>query len=51
MKSEFYLMRDTETLNNCSDQGFISPIFIPVKRNQNIKLALDSIVLNKSIHK
>ena len=40
-----------EKLNNCSDQYFISPIVITVKRDQTIKLALDSKVLNKSIHK
>ena len=38
-------------LNNCSDQYFISPIVITVKRDQTIKLALDSKALNKSIHK
>ena len=40
-----------EKLNNCSDQYFISPIVITVKRDQTIKLALDSKVLNKSMHK
>ena len=40
-----------EKLNNCSDQFFISPIVITDKRDQTIKLALDSKVLNKSIHK
>ena len=40
-----------EKLNNCSDQYFISPIVITVKRDQTIKLALDSKTLNKSIHK
>ena len=40
-----------EKLNNCSDQYFISPIVITVKRDQTIKLALDSKVLNKPIHK
>ena len=40
-----------EKLNNCSDQYFISPIVITVKRDQIIKLALDSKVLNKYIHK
>ena len=38
-------------MNNCSDQYFISPIVITVKRDQTIKLALDSKTLNKSIHK
>ena len=40
-----------EKLNNCSDQYFISPIVIIVKRDQTIKLALDSKTLNKAIHK
>ena len=40
-----------EKLNNCSDQYFISPIVITVKRDQTIKLALDSKILNKAIHK
>ena len=40
-----------EKLNNCSDQYFISPIVITVKRDQTIKLALDSKTLNESIHK
>ena len=30
-----------EKLNNCSDQNFISPIIITVKRDQTIILALD----------
>ena len=34
-----------EKLNNCSDQYFISPIVITVKRDQTIKMALDSKVL------
>ena len=40
-----------EKLNNCSNQYFISPIVITVKRDQTRKLALDSKILNKSIHK
>ena len=40
-----------EKLNNCSDQYFISPIVITAKRDQTIKLALDSKTLNKAIHK
>ena len=40
-----------EKLINCSDQNFISPIVITVKRDQTIKLALDSKTLNKAIHK
>ena len=38
-------------LNSCSDKNFISPIVIPVKRDKTAKLALDSKILNKSIHK
>ena len=40
-----------EKLNNCSDQFFISPIVITVKKDQSIKIALDSKILNKAIHK
>ena len=37
--------------NSCSDKNFISPIVITVKRDKTVKLALDSKILNKSIHK
>ena len=40
-----------EKLNNCSDQFFISPIVITVKKDQSVKIALDSKILNKAIHK
>ena len=40
-----------EKLFSCSDEHFISPIVITVKKDQSIKLALDSKVLNKAIHK
>ena len=40
-----------EKLSSCSDEHFISPIVITVKKDQSIKLALDSKVLNKAIHK
>ena len=40
-----------EKLDNCSDQFFISPIVITVKKDQSIKIALDSKILNKAIHK
>ena len=43
--------RHIEKLTNCSDQFFISPIVITVKKDQSIKIALDSKILNKSIHK
>ena len=38
-------------LSSCPDNFFISPIVVTVKKDQTIKLALDSKVLNKSIHK
>ena len=40
-----------EKLFSCSDDYLISPIVITVKKDQSIKLALDSKVLNKAIHK
>ena len=40
-----------EKLNNCSDEFFISPIVITVKKDNSIKIALDSKILNKAIHK
>ena len=40
-----------EKLSNCSDEHLISPIVITLKKDQSIKLALDSKVLNKSKHK
>ena len=38
-------------LSSCPDKYFISPIVVTVKTDQTIKLALDSKVLNKAIHK
>ena len=38
-------------LSSCPDKYFISPIVVTVKKDQTIKLALDSKVLNKTIHK
>ena len=38
-------------LHSFSDKNFISPIVIRVKRDKTVKLALDSKILNKSIHK
>ena len=38
-------------LSSCPDNYFISPIVVTVKKDQTIKLALDSKVLNKAIHK
>ena len=38
-------------LDKCSDQQFISPIVITVKKDQTVKLALDSKKINKYIHK
>ena len=40
-----------EKLTNCSDQFFISPIVITVKKDQSTKIALDSTIQNKAIHK
>ena len=40
-----------EKLQECSDKNFISPIVITVKKDKSVKLALDSKILNKSIHK
>ena len=40
-----------EKLSSCSDEHFIYPIVITLKKDQSIKLALDSKVLNKAIHK
>ena len=40
-----------EKLQECSDKNFISPIVITDKRDKSVKLALDSKVLNKAIHK
>ena len=38
-------------LSSCPDKYLISPIVVTVKKDQTIKLALDSRVLNKAIHK
>ena len=38
-------------LHKCSDKQFISPIVITVKKDQTVKLALDSNKINKYIHK
>ena len=38
-------------LSSCPDSYFISPIVVTVKKDQTIKLALDSKILNKSTHK
>ena len=38
-------------LSSCPNKYFISPIVVTVKKDQTIKLALDSKVLNKAIHK
>ena len=43
--------RRVEKLTNCLEQYFVSPIAITVKRDQTLKLALDSKTLNKSINK
>ena len=38
-------------LDKCSDKQFISPIVITFKKDQTVKLALDSKKINKYIHK
>ena len=38
-------------LDKCSDRQIISPIVITVKKDQTVKLALDSKKINKFIHK
>ena len=38
-------------LDKCSDKNFISPMVITVKRDKTIKLAMDSKIINKAIHK
>ena len=38
-------------VDNCSDQYFVSPIVISVKRDQTILLDLDSKILNKFFYK
>ena len=38
-------------LSSCPDKYFISSIVVTVKKDQTIKLALDSKVLNKAVHK
>ena len=40
-----------EKLQECSDKNFISFIVITVKKDKSVKLALDSKILNKEIHK
>ena len=38
-------------LSSCPDKYFISPIVVRVKKDQTNKLALDSKILNKAVHK
>ena len=37
--------------NSCSDNNFITPIVTTVKRDKTVKLAIDSKILNKTMHK
>ena len=37
--------------SSCPDKYFISPIFVILKKDHTIKLALDSKILSKAIHK
>ena len=41
----------SEKTSKCPDKYFISPIVVTVKKDQTIKLALDSKILNKANHK
>ena len=43
--------KQIKKLTKCSDEHFISPVVITVKSDQSIKTALDSKILNDSIHK
>ena len=45
------LLNEGHIETNCSDQFFISPLIITIKNDQSTKIALDSIILNKAIHK
>ena len=38
-------------LEKCSDEYFLSPVVITVKKNKSVKIALDSKELNHAIHK
>ena len=38
-------------LEKCSDEFYISPIVITVKKDKSIKIAMDSKTINKAIHK
>ena len=38
-------------LEKCSDEHFISPVVITVKKDKSVKIALDSKELNDAIHK
>ena len=40
-----------EKLQECSDENFLYPIVITIKKDKSVKLALDSKILNKAIHK
>ena len=53
-KSKSYVMRtqfNIIKLDKCLDRQFISPIVITVKKDQTVKLALDSKKINKFNHK
>ena len=51
LQTEGHYRLKAEKLSSCSDEHFISPIVITAKKDQSIKLALDSKVLIKAIHK
>ena len=43
--------KQIKRLEKCSDEYFISPVVITVKKNKSVKIALDSKELNDAIHK
>ena len=43
--------KQIKRLKKCSDEYFISPVVITVKRDKSVKIALDSKELNDAIHK
>ena len=51
-KTQKFIRRKTyKKLSSCPDKCFISPIVDTVKKDQTIKLALDSKIQNRAIHK
>ena len=46
-----YRSKRITKLDKCLDRQFISPIVITVKKDQTIKMALDSKKIGKTVHK